>query len=58
VGAAGHYREEEIRDWLSAPFAAFIYDYSVTDIQVRLAEMGAVEIGNSAKLSYRVTIRP
>jgi uncharacterized protein (TIGR02246 family) len=43
VGQPAIVGKEAIRDWLSAPFEAFIYDYSVTNIQVRLAGMWAVE---------------
>ncbi len=35
--------KERIRDWLLAPFAEFTYDYSVTDVRVRLAGDWAVE---------------
>lgn len=43
VGQPAIVGKEQIRDWLSAPFEAFIYDYSVTEIQVRPAGMWAVE---------------
>ncbi len=32
-----------IREWLSDPFADYSYDYSVTDVRVRVAGMWAVE---------------
>lgn len=32
-----------IRDWLSDPFAKYEYDYSVTDVRVRIAGDWAVE---------------
>jgi uncharacterized protein (TIGR02246 family) len=35
--------KERIRDWLSAPFAEFTYDYSVTGVRVRIAGAWAVE---------------
>ncbi len=35
--------KERIHDWLLAPFAEFTYDYSVTDIRVRIAGEWAVE---------------
>lgn len=43
VGQPAIVGKEQIRDWLTAPFAAFIYDYSVTDIQVRPAGRWVVE---------------
>ncbi len=36
----------QIRDWLEKPFAEFDYDYSVSDVRVRLAGDWAVERAN------------
>lgn len=35
--------KDRIRDWLSGPFSEYSYDYSVTDIRVRVAGGWAVE---------------
>ena len=35
--------KESIRDWLAEPFAQFTYDYSVTDVRLRVAGDWAIE---------------
>lgn len=35
--------KESIRDWLAEPFAQFTYDYSVTDVGLRMAGDWAIE---------------
>lgn len=35
--------KESIRDWLAEPFAQFTYDYSVTDVRLRVAGDWVIE---------------
>ena len=35
--------KQSIRDWLAEPFAQFTYDYSVTDVRLRVAGDWAIE---------------
>lgn len=37
---------DRVREWLAGPFADYSYDYSVTDVRVRLAGDWAVELAS------------
>lgn len=44
AGRAAIAGADRIRDWLSGPFAEYSYDYSVTDIRLRVAGDWALEL--------------